>query len=86
MSKGAAFFPLDPPVATRDFYFMMLPKMTMLAFSAAVEPLRIANRYLRDMDFQPHKPWREVKGLEGASDDALDLLRTATAAPADPPV
>ena len=35
VSKGAAFFPLDPPVATRDFYFMMLPKMTMLAFSAA---------------------------------------------------
>jgi serine/threonine protein kinase len=33
-----------------------------------------ANRYLRDMDFQPHKPWREVKGLEGVSDDALDLL------------
>lgn len=44
VSKGAAFFPLDPPVETRDFYFMMLPKMTMLAFSAAVEPLRIANQ------------------------------------------
>ena len=30
VSKGAAFFPLDSPVETRDFYFMMLPKMTML--------------------------------------------------------
>ncbi|MEI7598464.1 MAG: GlxA family transcriptional regulator [Aestuariivirga sp.] len=44
VSKGAAFFSLGQPAATRDFYFMMLPKMTMLAFSAAVEPLRIANQ------------------------------------------
>jgi transcriptional regulator GlxA family with amidase domain len=44
VSKGAASFALDRPVTTRDFYFMMLPKMTMLAFSAAVEPLRIANQ------------------------------------------
>lgn len=44
VSKGAASFALEGPVAPRDFYFMMLPKMTMLAFSAAVEPLRIANQ------------------------------------------
>lgn len=44
VSKGAASFALDGPAATRDFYFLMLPKMTMLAFSAAVEPLRIANQ------------------------------------------
>ena len=62
VSKGAAFFGLDQPAPTRDFYFMMLPKMTMLAFSAAVEPLRIANQltgmclyrwYLLSEDGQP---------------------------------
>ena len=62
VSKGAAHFALDQPAATRDFYFLMLPKMTMLAFSAAVEPLRIANQltgkclyrwYLLSEDGQP---------------------------------
>mmetsp|Transcript_23531 Transcript_23531/g.43702 ORF Transcript_23531/g.43702 Transcript_23531/m.43702 type:complete len:565 (-) Transcript_23531:298-1992(-) len=33
-----------------------------------------ANRYLREMEYQPRKPWKEVKGMEDASDDALDLL------------
>mmetsp|Transcript_19309 Transcript_19309/g.31743 ORF Transcript_19309/g.31743 Transcript_19309/m.31743 type:complete len:592 (+) Transcript_19309:385-2160(+) len=33
-----------------------------------------ANRYLRDMEFQARKPWREVEGLENATDEALDLL------------
>ena len=44
VSKGAAFFDLEQAGTQRDFYFLMLPKMTMLAFSAAVEPLRIANQ------------------------------------------
>jgi transcriptional regulator GlxA family with amidase domain len=44
VSKGSAFFKLAPAGPCRDFYFLMLPKMTMLAFSAAVEPLRIANQ------------------------------------------
>ncbi|MGE4249359.1 MAG: GlxA family transcriptional regulator [Parvibaculaceae bacterium] len=44
VSKGAAFHALDADIARRDFYFLMLPKMTMLAFAAAVEPLRIANQ------------------------------------------
>lgn len=62
VSKGAAFHALDRAAPPRDFYFMMLPKMTMLAFSAAVEPLRIANQltgkclyrwYLLSEDGQP---------------------------------
>lgn len=44
ISKGSAHFHLKQPVLTRDFYFVMLPKMTMLAFASAVEPLRIANQ------------------------------------------
>ena len=44
VSKGSAYFSLAAPGGPRDFHFLMLPKMTMLAFSAAVEPLRIANQ------------------------------------------
>jgi transcriptional regulator GlxA family with amidase domain len=62
VSKGAAAFALAAAGTPRDFYFLMLPKMTMLAFSAAVEPLRIANQltgkclyrwYLLSEDGQP---------------------------------
>ena len=44
VSKGSAFFKLKSGGTPRDFHFLMLPKMTMLAFSASVEPLRIANQ------------------------------------------
>lgn len=62
VSKGSAFFKLKSGGPPRDFHFLMLPKMTMLAFSAAVEPLRIANQltgqclyrwYLLTEDGQP---------------------------------
>lgn len=42
--KGAASFAIDFDGPPKDFYFLLLPKMTLLAFSAAVEPLRIANQ------------------------------------------
>ena len=42
--QGAAFLHVDHAIAVRDFHFILLPKMTMLAFGAAVEPLRIANQ------------------------------------------
>lgn len=42
--KGAASFRVDYDGPPRDFYFLLLPKLTMLAFSAAVEPLRVANQ------------------------------------------
>ena len=42
--KGAASFKINFDGAPKDFYFLLLPKLTMLAFSAAVEPLRIANQ------------------------------------------
>jgi AraC family transcriptional regulator, carnitine catabolism transcriptional activator len=44
VSKGAAYFDVGTTDAQHDFYFLLLPKMTMLAFSAALEPLRIANQ------------------------------------------
>lgn len=42
--KGAASFRVEYDGPPRDFYFLLLPKLTMLAFSAAVEPLRLANQ------------------------------------------
>lgn len=62
VSKGSAYYKIGPNAARRDFHFLMLPRMTMLAFSAAVEPLRIANQltgqclyrwYLLTEDGQP---------------------------------
>jgi len=42
--KGAASFRTSYTGPPQDFYFLLLPKLTMLAFSAAVEPLRVANQ------------------------------------------
>lgn len=44
IAKGAASFDISYDGPPKDFYFLLLPKLTMLAFSAAVEPLRIANQ------------------------------------------
>lgn len=42
--RGAASYPVGYDGPPRDFYFLLLPKLTLLAFSAALEPLRIANQ------------------------------------------
>ena len=42
--KGAASFRVDFDGQPRVFYFLLQPELTMLAFSAALEPLRIANQ------------------------------------------
>ena len=44
VSKGAASFTLDDDREKQVFYFLLLPKLTMLAFSSALEPLRIVNQ------------------------------------------
>ncbi|MDG1129142.1 GlxA family transcriptional regulator [Seohaeicola saemankumensis] len=41
---GAAYFPVPDPGPTRHYAFVLVPGFTLLAFSAAVEPLRIANQ------------------------------------------
>jgi hypothetical protein len=42
--KGAASLQISADGPAREFYFLLLPKLTMLAFSSAIEPLRIANQ------------------------------------------
>ena len=44
VSKGAASFSLDDDRKKQVYYFLLLPKLTMLAFSSALEPLRIVNQ------------------------------------------
>ena len=44
VSKGAASFTLDDDREKQVYYFLLLPKLTMLAFSSALEPLRIVNQ------------------------------------------
>lgn len=44
VQKGAASLNLGYDGPPRDFHFLLLPKLTMLAFASAVEPLRIANQ------------------------------------------
>ncbi len=42
--RGAASFRIDYDGPSQEFYFLLQPQLTMLAFSAALEPLRIANQ------------------------------------------
>jgi len=44
IAKGAASYQVTYDGPPQDFYFLLLPNLTMLAFSAAVEPLRVANQ------------------------------------------
>lgn len=42
--RGAASFRVDYDGPPRDYYFLLLPKLTLLAFTSALEPLRVANQ------------------------------------------
>jgi len=42
--RGAASFRVAYDGPPKDFYFLLVPRLTLLAFSAALEPLRIANQ------------------------------------------
>lgn len=44
VSAGAFTYPVPTPKDTRWFGFLLLPEFTLLAFSAALDPLRIANQ------------------------------------------
>ncbi len=42
--KGVAYIELETTPEPEHFVFLLLPNLSMLAFSAAIEPLRIANQ------------------------------------------
>src|SRR5690606_9446358 len=49
------------PAKTREFVFLLLPQFSMIAFAAAVEPLRLANRMSRRQLYS----WRTASGTGG---------------------
>lgn len=59
--RGVAHFRLPGQFETREFAFLALPRFTLLAFSSAVEPLRIANQLTQ----QPLYRWQLVS-MDGA--------------------
>ncbi len=84
--KGAANFRVDYDGPPRDFYFLLLPKLTMLAFSSAVEPLRVANQvtnrelYRWFVMTEDGNPVRCSNGIMITPDTALkNLPKSATA-------
>ncbi len=42
--RGAANYILNSKAPTKDYLFVLVPKLTMLALSSAIEPLRVANQ------------------------------------------
>lgn len=82
VSKGAAFCALNAEIVRRDFYFVMLPNMTMLAFAAAIEPLRIANQLTSKCLYRwvllsdDGLPTRCSNGVSIAVDQALASTRS----------
>lgn len=60
--QGAAYFPLGGQGAgTRRFLFLLCPSFTLLAFSSAIEPLRIANQ----LSQRPLYDWQTLS-VDGA--------------------
>ncbi len=56
IATGVAHLRYSGEVRTRDFAFLTLPNFTLLAFSALIDPLRIANQLTQ----QPLYSWRVV--------------------------
>lgn len=68
--RGVAHVPLGGPVHTREFVFLTLPRFTLLAFSSAVDPLRIANQLTQ----RPLYRWRVVS-LDGLPTESSAGIR-----------
>jgi AraC family transcriptional regulator, glycine betaine-responsive activator len=52
VAKGSAHVKLAGPIEPLDVSFVLLPKFTMLAFSSAIEPLRMANQLTQKVLFR----------------------------------
>lgn len=77
---GAFYFPVETVEQTRTFAFLLLPGFTLLAFSSAVEPLRIANQLAQKPLYQwvimseDGFPVRSSSGIEVSVDVPLTEL------------
>lgn len=84
--RGVAHFRLSGPVTTRAFAFLALPRFTLLAFSSAIEPLRIANQltqqplYRWSLVSMDGKPVESSAGVRIEVDQGLEPLGRETTA------
>lgn len=75
--KGVAHVDLPPDQTTEMFSFLVLPKFSLLAFTSAIEPLRIANQLTGQMLYawqvitQDGQPVRASNGVEIGATCAL---------------
>ncbi len=82
---GAAHFPVGDAKATRSFAFLLLRDFTLLAFSSAIEPFRIANQlsqkplYRWTVVSEDGQPVRSSSGVEVAADADLKSVGRDTA-------
>jgi len=68
---GAFSYPVKDPRETRWFGFLLLPQFTLLAFSAALDPLRIANQLAQ----KPLYGWMAISdnGNAVSSSSGIDI-------------
>ena len=68
---GAFSYPVNAAKKTRWFGFLLLPEFTLLAFSAALDPLRIANQLAQ----KPLYGWLVVSenGKSVSSSSGVDI-------------
>ena len=77
---GAAYFPVPNPGPTRRYAFVLVPGFTLLAFSSAVEPLRIANQlsqqplYRWQILSETGEPVTSSSGIPVGASGSLDML------------
>jgi len=76
---GAAYYPVPAASPTRSYAFILVPGFTLLAFSSAVEPLRIANQ----LSQQPLYRWRLMSegGTPVASSSGISVCVDAPLEP-----
>jgi transcriptional regulator GlxA family with amidase domain len=67
--RGVAHVQFAAPKRTREFAFLTLPRFTLLAFSSAVDPLRIANQLTQ----QPLYNWSVVSVDGGPTESSAGI-------------
>ena len=82
---GAAFYPVGDVSTTKNYAFLLLADFTLLAFSAAIEPFRIANQLSQKPLYrwlvvsEDGKPVRSSSGVRLEVDGPLkDIGRDTT--------
>lgn len=81
---GAAYFPVPDPGATQKYAFLLVSGFTLLAFSSAVEPLRIANQlsqlplYQWRLLSETGEPVASSSGIKVGADGSLEPLDRET--------